>query len=338
MMVGYEIFIVGVTLAILRGNSINVLSPRRERICHRLCVGLGAVMFLGWFINCNVIHATLEEKDPMNDDNYDYYDTPDNDHADLLAAQDVFNQEHTKMTRWFQLGWIAFLAVSVSIFIMQRTILHRLLREWQASLAEAKQDWSRDLWNTSNPDVQNERDRKQKLRDLAKEAYFEVAAPLKRYYAVFLVFAIPDIVMATDWCAAQSTRALQNNTAPIACNAWCELVLAMRSLATVIAFFSHVDHRGYLRDWSTLLRRGQHRLKASLGCCCPVGDDGDGRSNRIQFHDDDRIEEVKLVNRIDVRVPYSQQPKLDLDDIGADGDQNGTVPASAVPYQLMEGD
>ena len=67
MMVGYEIFIVGVTLAILRGNSINVLSPRRERICHRLCVGLGAVMFLGWFINCNVIHATLEEKDPMND-------------------------------------------------------------------------------------------------------------------------------------------------------------------------------------------------------------------------------------------------------------------------------
>ena len=128
---------------------------------------------------------------------------------------------------------------------------------------------------------------------------------------------------------------LRSNDAPVACNAWCELVLSLRSVATVLAFFSHAQHRGYLRDWRTLVRRGRLRVRASLGCRGPSGGDGgDGRSGRIQFHGEDRIEEVKLVNRIDVRLSYNEQPKLDLDGCAESDDEEG----SAVPYQLMEGD
>ena len=66
-----------------------------------------------------------------------------------------------------------------------------------------------------------------------------------RYVAVFVVFGVPAIVMATETC----------NTNTGNCNVICEMVLSLRSLADVAVFFSDPQSRAQLLNFPNLVQR-----------------------------------------------------------------------------------
>ena len=87
---------------------------------------------------------------------------------------------------------------------------------------------------------------------MARDAYEEVAKPLEPYVVVFVLFAVPAAVMATDYCvdhsSAQSTASTASegnrDTTDVfgahnihygLCDVTCEMILAFRSIATVVA-------------------------------------------------------------------------------------------------------
>ena len=94
--------------------------------------------------------------------------------------------------------------------------------------------------------------------------------------AVFMLFSIPAVLMSTDYCVDLSDEP----TGP-GCQSLCECVLALRSLATVLVFFSDQQCRDELLDYKTLLSRCRRRLGARWACRCCGDDDGD--SDGVRF-------------------------------------------------------
>lgn len=156
--------------------------------------------------------------------------------------------------------WLGLLAAAVLLWACLRYSFTRLLTEWRAVETEAHKSWDRDYWSDVDTDV---RGRKQRLLDLVKEGYEEVARPLEPYVAVFVVFGVPAIVMATDFCQANSstqtsltsTAFASSSVAYGTCDVWCEFVLSFRSLAAVLVFLSWPEHRRTLFQPRALLRR-----------------------------------------------------------------------------------
>ena len=95
-----------------------------------------------------------------------------------------------------------------------------------------------------------------------------------RYITVFIVFGVPAILMATDFCQSGSSAhtahasADHNNDNPDitygTCDVWCEFVLAFRSLATVAVFFSSRARRAELANPRNV---GMLLLRRVTGCC-----------------------------------------------------------------------
>ena len=67
---------------------------------------------------------------------------------------------------------------------------------------ESEARWARDLWA---PENQGELLTKRRVFALARDGYAEIAKPLEPFVFVFVIFGVPAIVMATDYCQSGST-------------------------------------------------------------------------------------------------------------------------------------
>ena len=109
--------------------------------------------------------------------------------------------------------------------------------------------------------------------------------------AVFVVFSVPAIVMATDYCAANEEAAYLSAD-PFPCDNTCEMVLSIRSLATALIYFRDCDRRNELLDFRVLCRKVWHRLKADARVCAGTATGGravargTGDGYRLQFNQD----------------------------------------------------
>jgi len=65
-------------------------------------------------------------------------------------------------------------------------------------LAEAQEDWDRDLWKRGDKHVEGERYKRRRLLDMASDGYDEIAKPLEAYVAVFILWGAPAALMATS--------------------------------------------------------------------------------------------------------------------------------------------
>ena len=163
--IGYELFIVVVSVLSLRSGSNNV--PRRAEIAsHAAC-------FLAFAIIFGVFVATSQ---PAFVSQYHHgYGNPRT--QELLKVANAAE-------RGIVDGWIAFFVLFLLAWLYQRLYLHRLVQQWGLARTDAEQDWNRDLWNTSEPAVQEERDRKQLLLEMQKQSYLELTKPLEPYVYV----------------------------------------------------------------------------------------------------------------------------------------------------------
>jgi hypothetical protein len=131
--------------------------------------------------------------------------------------------------------WMCILACVVIIWVYMRWLLAKLRSAWSANLAQSEAQWDRDLWA---PSQQGERANKLRVQLIKRDAYEEVAKPLEPYVVVFILFAVPAAVMSTDYCVDNSGASSANASRNISygtCNAWCEMILSFRSIATVAA-------------------------------------------------------------------------------------------------------
>jgi len=163
--IGYELFIVVVSVLALRSGSTNI--PRRAEIAsHAACFLAFAIVF-GVFFATNQPYLVSQ------------YHRGFHNPRTLELKEEADSAERRILD-----GWIAFFIAFVLACLYQRLYLHRLIQQWGEARTDAEQDWNRDLWNTSNPAVQEERDRKQLLLEIRKQSYLELAKPLEPYVVV----------------------------------------------------------------------------------------------------------------------------------------------------------
>ena len=206
--------------------------------------------------------------------------------------------------------WLGAFGIVILLWIQQQLCLRRLMREWDQGLADAEQDWNRDLWNTGDQAAQDARDRKRLLLDKQKEAYLEVVQPLAPYVYVFMAFCVPAIIIATRPC-----RHAQADVNSIPCLSVCFTLLAARPVATAGVYFSDKQCRSELLDVGTLRRKLWLRLSNGVLWCA-----GSERraGDRVRF----------------VREPSVREYDRDCR-IGGDSNDGGG-PEEGTPYELME--
>lgn len=295
-LVSYELLILGAGLVALRRGP-GAMSPRVELGLHSVCVLCGFVAFAVFFIRCNeIIEAGYNRDELVAAQSHSFVrlglsDDLDDDLPGRVPAEKYVNAREAYVTleqRMLQ-AWLGFLAVTVAAWIALRTIYAQLTGAWARARAEAEEEWTEVVWSQTELDV------KRRVNDLAREGYDEVARPLEPFVAIFMLFGIPALVMATDFCQDHSNAntliasgtAIQSYSIDYGiCYPACELVLAFRSVATALVFLWTKEHRAEVFALRTLLRRLGGRLTGLCGLNEP----------RVKFHADDNLTQVQLLH------------------------------------------
>ena len=264
VMVCYELFIIHASVIALQTGSVN-MSRTKERAAHATCLTVGAAVFVIFFAE----GATL----------YDTY----TDTKDYGIQQRALNS-YTTLVETFVQVWLVLLFAMAATWSYQRFFLFRKLKaEWDARVTEAEEAWNRDLWNRGDKYVEEERKRRRQLLDLIEEGYDEVVKPLEPYVATFILFAVPAVFMATDYCGKRSdpTEAVTS----VNCQHVCELVLSLRTLATVGVYYSNPRARAQLWNLRQLFRQIWWRFRDSISPATKARP-GQGRRVRISKAED----------------------------------------------------
>lgn len=177
--------------------------------------------------------------------------------------------------------WIGLFAIMLVLWLVQGHIFRQLKRQWASANQENEEDIARDLWNTSDPYVQAQRKNKRQLMELMATAYDEVVRPLEPYVYAFVVFAIPAIIMSTDWCAGASEPAAPS----VNCQHVAEMLLSLRTLATVAVYFRGATSRAELYAGRALRTKISARLKGQVLGLFGVHT----RSAGVRYHAEDEV-------------------------------------------------
>ena len=203
-------------------------------------------------------------------------------------------------------AWICLLGIVMAMWIYLRWLFFKIVREWQEHLKIKEDEWNRDLWA---PSQQAERENKLRVLLMAREAHEEVAKPLEPYVFVFVLFCVPAAVMATDYCVEHShARAAWNSPADQSganltsanngnhfisnglCDVTCEMILAFRTIATIVAYFAWREHRVNAFDVRAVVRKLRSRF---CNCACF----GSDRKGGVKFASYEHINEVFMIPR-----------------------------------------
>lgn len=288
----FEVFILIASIVALYTGS-NMIPFVYEVLAHAVCVSIGVIVWIVFVVECNNdidnesgLLQTVSGSNTLNQDVYNY-----NTYVMLFIRT-----------------WISFVVLAMILWTGLRLYLRHLLKEWK-NVFEEKSNMLILTPKDSKPDIgqANARILLQKKR----EGYLEIAAPLEPFVAVFILFSIPAIVMATAYCK-KSTNFYAGQK--VSCNQICELILSFRSFSSVLVYFLDLQSRKQLLDFRTLLLKLLRRIRDLWRWI--VG--RIGSSYRISFND-----------RVDVKnvEPDSTDNKLDYSD-----DENDY---SGVAYELM---
>lgn len=109
----------------------------------------------------------------------------------------------SSLLREMMLAWDCFLAIAFVLWVLLRVAYVRSLVHWKRGVQVAKEEQAADVWALSR---MNKWEARQRLMDAYREGYAEVVRPLAPYVLVFGVFAIPAVIMSTEWCQVWWSR------------------------------------------------------------------------------------------------------------------------------------
>ena len=153
-----------------------------------------------------------------------------------------------------------------------------------------------------------------------------------QYIAVFVGFSVPAIVTATTPCEVQTSRHLT-----VGCQHVCQMLLALRPLATAAVFFADGRCRQQLLGGSELARRVWLRLW-NVAAWVVGRRVTTGGGDRVRFNSElERVNEFHPGSAIDNPSSSSSSSSSDDGDFGGGvGDDNpGTAVGAGVPYDRM---
>lgn len=243
--VSYEIVIMLASLTALT-KGVTSFSAFMEASAHGVCFFTGAIAFAVW---TSLTIANVRERDYL-------LEQQQND----LNGDDTYSEnlgEYNNYLAWMLRIWLIPLCVALLMWMVSRWKYHQLCEEIRWKIDEQRNQNHQELWSVQV---------RSRLLELQAEACAEIMKPLEPYIVVFVVFAIPAIVMTTNYCINISSITTGNAY----CLVPCEMVLALRSLATACVYFIDASNRSQLRNFPATLRRLRQRLQCccGAGCCC----------------------------------------------------------------------
>ena len=156
---------------------------------------------------------------------------------------------------------------------------------------------------------------------------------------VFVLFSIPAIIMATDYCETNEQKGFVTQN-PYPCDQVAQMVLSMRSLATALIFFCDRGRRAELLDFRVLCRKVWRRLKADARLCAGTATGGravvrgTGDGYRLQFNQNlDDVHEFSTVDSFTSSIRSAGSGPLHSVHGDHDHDED-----AGIAYQLMDDD
>ena len=268
-LVFFELFILSVSIyALWRG--LGNLGRRGEAALHAACALGGICAFIIFLLRSAAISAdgynaaTQTEAQTNSYSRLSIDDDIDDADPGSIAAQRFQSSrtEYDSLVQGMLLVWVVFLGVAILLWLCLRWMFATMSTQWRLLLVEAEDEWDRDL---CSPDYDGVRRTKRRLLELTKEHYDDLARPMVPFVAVFVIFGIPACVMATNYCKDESQVTVHVSTGPWdttvgQCDVICELVLAFRSLATVLVYYYPRENRVELFHVRVMWRRLRTRV------------------------------------------------------------------------------
>lgn len=323
-LVFFELFILSVSIyALWRG--LGNLGRRGEAALHAACALGGICAFIIFLLRSAAISADGYNAATQTEAQFGSYsrlsidDDIDDTDPDSIAAQRFQSSrtEYDSLVQGMLLVWVVFLGVAILLWLCLRWMFATLSTQWRLLLVEAEEQWDRDL---CSPDYEGVRRTKRRLLELTKEHYDDLALPMEPFVAVFVTFGIPACVMATNYCKDESQVTVHLSTGPWdttvgQCDVICELVLAFRSLATVLVYFYPRENRVELFHVRVMWRRLRTRVAGWFLSSQRR------HSSGVRFHNHAMIKEIVILPEDNVDGHTDADLSTDL--------------GSSVRYQLM---
>ena len=229
----------------------------------------------------------------------------------------------------------------LALWLWQRAVLHRLLAQWDAARDKAEREVE-EVFNSGQRALLL--NTKRALLHTAKDGFDEIARPLEPYIAVFVAFSVPVIVTATTPCEAQTSRHLT-----VGCQHICQMLLALRPLATAAVFFADGECRRQLLGGAELARRVGLRLR-NFAAWVVGRRETTGGGDRVRFNPElEQVQEFQPGSAIDgppgaaqgQRRRRRRNSSSSSDDYSSggevgDGRNHGTAVGAGVPYGRMD--
>lgn len=247
-MVSFELFIVGASIWALRKGT-SAVPPWAELIMHTMCWAAAISAFSAFYFICANINANGYNSETLTVASTGIigHISETDDHDDDQTVEDTARFErgrdsYDNLVREMLVVWDVAVGVAVLLWIVLR-----LLYRWMQSCLRVQGDAAmharaEDVWAATRRSAWESQLR---LMEARSNAFAEIANPLEPYIGVFVIFAIPAVLMSTPYC--QNNSGIRDGTLTHAsrvdhvftfgtCDVWCEFVLAFRSLGTVAVY------------------------------------------------------------------------------------------------------
>ena len=273
--VGFELLIIGASI-----RSLSTGRPLEwwiEATLHGMCVCMGIV--------AGVIFAVKSLK--TNNGGYNsvsfhagYFggyslsyvsvsDDFDDDSAPAATAKLRFYSERNTYEELVQSMlqiWNGLLGVALFLWICLRIVYYRVSQRWRMQKRELAARELSDEWRETR---RSEWRARAAALSAELEEYTEVSKPLGVYAVIFLIFAVPAVVMSTAWCQKNQEAHYSANWGPPtygSCDISCEFALAFRAFAIVGVYSMPRERRVELLVVRLTLRKLFARVLECIRC------------------------------------------------------------------------
>eukprot|EP00037_Helgoeca_nana_P009398 m.82503 g.82503 ORF g.82503 m.82503 type:complete len:1195 (+) comp19552_c0_seq1:104-3688(+) len=242
-LVSYEVFILAVSVwAIAHGT--RSISYRSEAVLHCACILVCVAAFVAFYVTCTRINDdgfNVSNQEVVVDHYFNHLSSTDDADGDAVPEIDAAKGKLDRgrdeydllVQRMLQL-WSGAVGVAIIVWIGVRIAYAQISLTWRACIDAVNSAELADAWGDTR---RSEWRAKSTLLNAQLAAYTAVAKPMEPYLVVFVVFAVPAIVMSTTTCHDNSRVSVESSFIEYGtCDLWCEFTLAWRSLATVAVY------------------------------------------------------------------------------------------------------
>jgi len=280
----YENFIIFVTIYVLLRGGKEQIPKAVEIAAHVVCWVSAVAVIIPSSIRAQAI---IKPWKALQDQMGAIANDPSQDETFKLLNYEsfIYEEQWNTLISAITDGWFVVFGLALLSWVIMRIILWQKQKDWMTAYNFRSKQWERDNWENSDQDVRLMHQQKT-LLNMERQSYRDIAEPLERYVFVFLMFLPPAIVIATDFCSANSEN--KDTT----CQVPCEMILAFRSLASSLVYFTIKENRQQLYNWRNIPQKLLSRTKRSL----KQKRQGSNKSlNRVNFSSEN---EVNLVDNI----------------------------------------